>query len=362
MKPLIDIKPVDTQYYESRLRDFLPERIIDIHTHVWLAKDRKTGMITGKRTVTWPARVARDNSIEDLLETYRLMLPGKKVTPLIFSSLLDRNYDFDAGNGYIRDSAERYGLPALIFARPDWPADDFERKTLSGGFIGAKVYLSLSDESIPRRDITIFDFLPRHQLEVLDHHGWMVMLHIPRDGRLKDPKNLEQIIEIEKKYPNVKLIIAHVGRAYCNGDVGNAFDVLSECDKMVFDITANTNDQVFEQLIKAVGPKRILFGSDMPILRMRMRRIEKEGRYVNLVPKGLYGDVSDDPNMGGVEGEEAEKLSFFLYEEIDAFRRAAERCNLNPQDISDVFHNNGERLIAAAKGLELTTIKEENLS
>ncbi|OGO80990.1 MAG: hypothetical protein A2Y21_00555 [Clostridiales bacterium GWC2_40_7] len=28
--------PVDRQYYMERLRDFLPERIIDIHTHIWL--------------------------------------------------------------------------------------------------------------------------------------------------------------------------------------------------------------------------------------------------------------------------------------------------------------------------------------
>lgn len=38
------------------------------------------------------------------------------------------------------------------------------------------------------------------------------MLHIPRDGRLKDPVNLAQMMEIEEKYPKVKLIIAHVGR------------------------------------------------------------------------------------------------------------------------------------------------------
>jgi hypothetical protein len=33
---LFDIKEVDKKFYCERLRDFLPEKIIDIHTHVWL--------------------------------------------------------------------------------------------------------------------------------------------------------------------------------------------------------------------------------------------------------------------------------------------------------------------------------------
>ena len=39
----------------------------------------------------------------------------------------------------------------------------------------------------------------------------------------------------------------------------------------------------------------------MPILRMRARRICENGIYVNLVPKGLYGDVSGDIHMREVD-------------------------------------------------------------
>ena len=37
---------------------------------------------------------------------------------------------------------------------------------------------------------------------------------------------------------------------------------------MLFDFRANTKAQVMIQLIRAVGPKRMMFGSDLPILRM----------------------------------------------------------------------------------------------
>jgi hypothetical protein len=114
---------------------------------------------------------------------------------------------------------------------------------------------------------------------------------------------------------------------------------------MRFDIAANTNAWVFEQLIRAVGPKRILFGSDLPITRMRMRRTCRGGTYVNLVPRGLYGEVSGDKNMGELDGAEAEKLTFFLYEEIDAFRRAAEATGLTARDVEDVFFGNAVKLL-----------------
>jgi predicted TIM-barrel fold metal-dependent hydrolase len=346
MSRLFTVNTVDQQFYEDRLRAFLPDRIIDIHTHVWRKVFRRAAP-TG-RAVTWPLRVAEEHWVEDLLTTYERLFPGKSVSAMIFSFLESHNDNFAAANAYVSTCAKEHDLPALVFASPRWSAERLEQEIVRGGFLGAKVYLTLADPMIPTADITIYDFLPRHQLEVLDHHGWIVLLHIPRSARLRDPVNLSQILEIERTYPNIKLVIAHVGRAYCPEDVGNAFKVLAETEKMMFDFSANTNTQVFKQLIRAVGPRRILFGSDLPITRMRMRRICEKGTYVNLVPRGLYGDVSEDPHMREVDGPEAKTLSFFLYEQIEAFRQAAERTALTPRDIEDVFYYNAVRMINQA--------------
>ncbi|HPT99939.1 MAG TPA: amidohydrolase family protein [Armatimonadota bacterium] len=345
MSQLFEVKEIDRKFYAERVLDFLPERIIDIHTHVWLERFRSAAMTAPRRTVTWPSRVASSNSIEDHLESYRLLFPGKHVLPMIFGNAVDPVDDIEAGNAYIRRCAAEYSLPALLFATPRWSSAELEERVLAGGFLGVKVYLSLAEPYIPAAEIRIFDFLPPHQLEVLDRHGWIVMLHLPRPKRLRDPVNLAQMLQIEERYPNVKVIIAHVGRAYCPEDVGNAFEVLRRTRRMRFDISANTNAWVFERLIEAVGPKRILFGSDLPIVRMRMRRICESGTYINLVPRGLYGDVSGDPNMREVDGEEAERLSFFMYEEIDAFRSAAEVTGLTREEVGDIFWGNGARLL-----------------
>jgi len=340
---LFEIKEVDRNFYEDKLQQFLPDSIIDVHTHVWL-KEFNTGDENAPRRVTWPSRVAAENPAQDLVETYKLMFPGKEVTPLMFTTVAPRE-NLEAANDYISICAREYNFPGLIFSDPLWSGEQLEQKIIAGKFLGIKAYLSYSPAYIPQAEIRIFDFFPHHQLEVADKHGWIIMLHIPRHGRLKDPVNLAQMIEIEKRYPNIKLIVAHVGRAYCIEDVGDAFEVLADTENMMFDISANTNAEVFERLIKAVGPKRILFGSDLPILRMRMRRICENGMYVNLVPRGLYGDVSGDKNMREVDAVEAEKMTFFMYEEIDAFRRAVETTGLSREDIEDVFYNNAHRII-----------------
>jgi predicted TIM-barrel fold metal-dependent hydrolase len=344
MRTLFEIKEIDKSFYKERLEDFLPPNIIDIHTHVWLKEFRNPSPQSPKRSVSWPSLVAQDNSIEDLLETYQLMFPGKKVTPLIFSSLKPGD-QIEKANAYIRDCSNRMGIPALLYACPWWSGQELESGICTGGFLGVKVYLNFSPAYIPQDEIRIFDFLPHHQLEVLDRLGLIVMLHIPRKDRFKDPVNLRQILEIHNRYKRLKLIIAHVGRAYCNHDLGDAFDVLKDADRLLYDFSANTNSWIFEQLIRAVGPKRILFGSDLPILRMRMKRIEKDGIYINVVPKGLYGDVSSDKNMAEADGEEADRLTFFMYEEIDAFRKAAEATTLSRNDIEDIFFGNAVKLI-----------------
>jgi len=84
MPTLFEVKPVDRDFYQKHLEGFLPGKLIDIHTHVWLDKFQSKEKEELPRAVTWPQQVALDDSIEDLQETYRLMFPGRTALPLIF--------------------------------------------------------------------------------------------------------------------------------------------------------------------------------------------------------------------------------------------------------------------------------------
>ena len=227
--------------------------------------------------------------------------------------------------------------------------EELEQEIRKGGFLGLKSYLSLSPKYLPEAEIRIFDFFPKAQLKKMDEMGAIVMLHIPRNGRLKDPVNLAQIMEIKQEFPNIRLIIAHIGRAYTREDVGNAFETLDKAPDLMYDFCANCCEYAITEVLRHAGPKHVMYGTDMPILRMRTHRIEENGTYINLVPPGLYGDPKQDRHLREVSAKEAEKITFFLYEELLAFKRACKTLGLTKQDVEDIMYNNAHDLIEGAR-------------
>lgn len=341
---LFELTANDKRIWEEELKDFLPEKIIDVHAHVWLDELRVVDPTAPKRTVTWTRVVAKDDPIEHLQQTYALLFPGKDVKALFFS-----NGEGIANNNYVAECSKKTGWPSLYFSHPTESAQELEQHIRAGGFLGIKSYLSLSPKYIPGPEVRIFDFFPKHQLEVLDRLGGIVMLHIPRNGRLKDPVNLAQISEIKEQFPNLRLIVAHIGRAYVKEDIGNAFDTLDKYPDLMYDFCANCCEYAITECIRHAGAKHVMFGLDMPILRLRTHRIEENGTYINLVPPGMYGDLGNDPHMREVTPEEGEKITFFAYEELLAFKRAAQALGLSRQDIEDIMYNNANDLIEGAR-------------
>ncbi len=326
----------DKIVYTEQLQDFLPASMVDCHTHIW--KKEFCGQTPAKGCVAWTRMVAKDCTAEDLLLTYRDLFPGKQVKPVLMGQ---PEADLSKTNHYTWESAQKHSLPALYCTDYAMSPEFLEEEVIKGGFVGLKPYLNNSPSYVPANEVRIFDFLPPEHLRLADRYGWIIMLHIPRPMRLRDPMNIVQMMEIEEKYPNAKVIIAHIGRAYAEEDIGDAFKTLKNTKNMMFDFTANTLDRAMIACIEAVGPKRFLFGSDLPIVKMRMYRTTEKGFYYNHVPRGLYGDVSADPHM--IETDE-KNITNFLYEELLAFKRAAQALRLSKEDVKDVLCRNAERL------------------
>ena len=330
----IDVTPYDKKIWEEELRDFLPDKIFDAHMHIWEPGTRKSAQ---KGCVTWTSIVASDMTYENMVETYAKVFPGKQVKQLIMASPLCK---LDVANEYALKCAKEHGHPVLYCT--NWDSDEAEIfNALKKGFCGIKPYQNNSPSYIPAAEVRIFDFLTPRQLEFINKVHGIVILHIPRNLRLRDPINLAQLMEIDEKYPNAKVIVAHVGRAYIPSDVGDSFEILKHTKNLYFDFSANTSDYAMQKLFESISSDRILFGTDMPFSKMRMYRIEENGTYVNVVPRGLYGDVSNDPHM---KESDEENISTFVYEELLAFKRAAAAVGYTRDDIEKIMYKNAEKL------------------
>ena len=344
---LLDIKPYDTWFYEEKLRDFLPDTFIDCHAHIWkdefcIYEDTK------HRSCAWPMMVAKDNPVEDLAETNRELFPGKTVISALYSHT-NIAVDLSQANPYVAASAEKYHYPALYVSHPTQSAEEIERDVLANPvYKGLKVYLEYAPQYIPNAEIRIYDFLPKEHLALANRHKWVVQLHIPRPKRLADPVNYVQMREIEEQYPDLQLLIAHLGRAYADEDVGEGLEYLKDTKKTVWDFTANTNENVIRKVLEYFGPERLIYGSDFPIFRMKARRVVENGFYINEIPKGSLGDASLDAHLREIDYPEAEKITFFIYEEIDACRRACEKLGLTKQDVYNIFFGNSARIFGVS--------------
>ena len=209
--------------------------------------------------------------------------------------------------------------------------------------LGVKVYYALISRDTASRDkhleASIFEFLPHHQLELLDQRQAWVTLHVPKAERLGHPANIAEIKEIRRRYPNVRLVIAHLGRCYTLPHAQEAFPHFIDDEGLLFDSSAVVNPEVHELALRSFGPRRILYGSDNPVFYMRGRRQFRGRSYINRTNYPFFFNRDREPP------EVEAGYTLYMYEELRALRQACERLGLDRPDVEALFSGNAERLI-----------------
>lgn len=330
----------DQRFYQEMLEDFLPERLFDMHVHIWRERDVQPRDTT---PLGWAGYVEKENPVDAVKRDYETMLPGKAVKALAFGWVSPAT-DLDENNRYIgRIVRENPGWAGLAVTKPTWDADTLHAQVEDNGLVGMKPYVTFAPPGIRDAEMTLYDILTPAQLRVADERGYVCVLHLPRPGRIKDPVNLAQLLEIEERYPNVRLIVAHIGRAYCEENLGDAMERLQGTRNMCFDFSGNTNRNVIRAALEAFGSERIVFGSDLPLTHIHMRRVYEDGTYVNLVPAEERAEMVGHAHMRLLP--EGETATYYLYESLKAFVDAARDLGLSKGQISDVMYGNAMRIL-----------------
>ena len=348
MKPLPlhhvwEYTDLDRAFWREHLKDWLPPRIFDAHTHVCEPRFRREEMTDLKRRQYWVNEVAEPIGADAAGRAMDLVFPGRDVSCLAFAHP-SLEYDVEAANDRLRTECAARGWYMLSSIGPDWPAERVARELDSPGVLGVKVYYAMipgqdADTRDSHLEASIFDFLPRNQLELLNERRAWVTLHVPKADRLGHPDNIAQIKRIRRDYPHVVLVIAHLGRSYTLAHAEESLPQLADDEGLYFDNSAVLNPDVHRFALETLGPERILYGTDNPVFYMRGRRQWKGRTYTNRTNYPFH--FNQERESAEVEA----KYTLMMYEALLAIRRACQRLNLSPSDVEAIFHGNAKRLI-----------------
>ncbi len=334
---------VDRAFWEQHLEGWVPRRLIDAHTHVARPAHRLVPMTETMRKQYWVNELSEPLEAPDAERCYRTVFPNRELSCVAFG-MPDLDFDVDAGNSYLQEQCPRRGWHSLAVIQPQWSQDKIAALLEAPGVIGVKPYYALMGLNRQTRDAHleagIFDFLPHHVLEVVnDRCGW-VTLHVPKAARLGHPDNIRQVREIRRRYPQIALVIAHLGRCYTEPHALEALPQFADDPGLFFDTSAVLNPACHRVALRHLGPHRVIYGSDNPILYMRGRRQYRERSYFNRTSYPFY--FNQERESPEVEAQ----YTLFMYEDLRGLKRACEDLGLGGRkEIECIFHDNAARLI-----------------
>lgn len=327
---------VDLPFFKAHLEDFLPDEMVDFHVHVSrLAHFDEIG--EERRRKHWMLDVSYVLPVSSLFRVYAKLLPGKRIHPLCFPYPIQEAH-LERANAYLASEVAAGRISGLYTPSPTMPAAALKDAILSSRCLGLKPYPDLVLGKA-EDDISIFDFLPHSHLQVADEFDLVVLLHIPRKDRLRDPRNIAEIKLIASRYPRVKLVIAHVGRSYCPAYAAFGLPRLRDCPSLYFDIAAVLNVETYRILFNEVSADRILWGSDLPIVLMRGKQECHGDQYVNFV----RGDYVWNVNRKPPDVENC--YTFFMYEALAALRHGIEQSGVGRHVARKILGDNARALM-----------------
>jgi len=339
---LKDFTKEDLKIFKEEFENFLPEKVYDFHVHLW-AKDFYNSKISKNRMKQNP--FLDPEIVQFTYKTFKditkKLFPGKEYRGLFFGFPI-KEINLEKNNRYISEINTKNNNYGLFMPKPDLqevPADFFKN-----GFIGFKPYPDLLDFSEPDDfskldiDVGIFDFISEAVLEFCQGYSLILLIHIPRKGRLNDKRNIEEIKVIGKRYPKIKIILAHAGRSYCYSDIKDSINYLKELKNLYVDTAMINSFSVNKVLLEELGPERVIYGSDLAVAALKGKNIDINNRHYF---------VTKNPKAWSLSSSEMElnNLTFFIYEIIRAIKVAVKSLNLGKEDIENIFYLNAKRLI-----------------
>lgn len=324
----------DRAVYEEELKPFLPRRIFDAHVHLFDRSCLFPGAEFPPKNCY--RRFGGVFTREQYLDWTRALLPDQEVSLNSFGTP-GKESDRDASAAYTGRISDNQRFFGMTMVSPHDAVEAVARRLDEHRLIGYKPYLNFVDWK-PSGEVTIDDMLPEAQMRLADERGLAVTLHIPRAARLADPVNQEQMVALCRRYPNARIVFAHIGRAYYLRNVVGFLDGIAACPNAWVDTAMVNHEGVLEYLFRHFPRERILFGSDAPIAFLHGKSVEINNQYAYL--------MAEDYEIGTsiYDAKQAVTFTTFFYEQLRGIKLAADRAGLSREQVEAVFFGNADRL------------------
>ncbi|WP_051254298.1 aminotransferase class III-fold pyridoxal phosphate-dependent enzyme [Arenibacter latericius] len=321
----------DYKIIVSKLEGFIPDEIFDIHAHPFnpahFASD------------AWPflhdVGVLGCNEHRSALLRY---MPTKTIHGLYFG-MPHRTANRDEMNRWVREETQLNGTSLSRALKVVSPVDD-PKKTLielrDGLFCGLKVY-HVYAERLDSMNASITEYAPEWMWEILNETNGILLLHLVLDKAIADIGNQKEIIRLCATYPNVRVVLAHVARSFNYRNARNGLCSMSEINNVVVDTSAVCETESFRAVFKALGARRILWGSDFAISEMRGRCVSTGSTFSWLHPE-IIGSDSKTSNKTD--------MTLVGIESLLCLQEMCEDEGLTAEDVKDIFLNNALRLLS----------------
>lgn len=324
--------PEERRIFREEFAGWLPGRILDFHVHVFNPATLPKGKV-----YSCAGHPLRRYGFAELRRDLAELYPGRRTAAVCFG-LPDRIYDGAVNNRYVAAGCDNRRFFAFRLLDPHEDPAAVRRELASGAYLGVKPYLNYVRK--PVDDVEIDDMLPPWAMEIVDELGLIVMLHIPRKRRLADPVNQEQLAALCRRWPNARVVLAHVGRAYFLKNVVGHLDRLKRLPNLWYDLAMVSNPEVLEHVFATVPADRVLYATDQPIAVAPGKSLEINNQYSYITPAPWKLAIHD--TSGRVV------YTCFAYEELRGIGKAVARLGLGRKFLNGLFYDNGMRLLQAA--------------
>lgn len=297
---------IDSEIYQEELNPRLPRQLFDAHVHIF-------GHDSFPDNFSFPAkncyhRFGGSFSLSQWRQWIASLLPEQQVSLNCFGT------PHQHANREIAPQPDQEHVFAMTLLSPEDPVETLHQRLRQQKLVGCKPYVNYAAQCLgkPEAEVEVLDMFSADQLDLLNSLRLAATVHIPRPGRLADPVNQRQMVEVCQRYPQVTFIFAHIGRAYFLRNVVGQLDKLSQCPNAWLDTAMVNHQEVLKYTFDHFPADRVLFGSDAPIAFLRGKSVEINHQYAYL--------MAEDYRIGTAiyDVENVVNFTSFYYEQLRA--------------------------------------------